>query len=671
MGVKAFRWSPLVAALLVSTTSVAHAADDESRVFDLGEIEVNAQGEAASDPSFVMRVDKEQMERTQSLDISEALKNEPGITLTSGGRRAESQLYIRGFDARQITLNVDGIPVYVPYDGNVDLSRFLTVDFESIVVTKGLGSLMYGPNSMGGTINLVTKRPDKDFSGSVNLDAITSTDKLYTNAQSAQLGGWFDKSFYATGGVARRSSDGFPLSGDFVGTAAQPAGDRVHADSDEVSGNIKLGFAPNAEDEYSLSYLQIDSDKMAPPYAGNQAGNLVWWDWPQWDKKSLYYIGHTSIGAGFIKTRAYYDQFHNKLTAYDDASMTTTKKNSSFRSAYEDASWGLIVEGGLPLAEHTLKTLLSYKDDKHTEIDLAKDGKPYDSPWLNYSSHTWAAGVEDVWKIAPKTDLTLGYRYDQHGVDQVQEYADKNKTQVKEMDAGGDQSADNLLLTLGHEIEGQRLYAGAALKTRFPTLKERYSYRLGKAIPNPNLDAEQVLNLEVGARGKLGMVGYQVSIYHADIDDAIESVTVNPGVTQLQNVGKATNQGVDLGFNIPLAEEWLFSANYSYLHRDLGDDKLVPTNTPKNQLFSTLAWMPSEKAEFDVDVEYAGSRQSSTDGTRPVDSYTLMNLRASYAVNKDLTLRGGLYNLFDSDYAITEGDPMPGRTLHLTMNYRF
>jgi len=167
------------------------------------------------------------------------------------------------------------------------------------------------------------------------------------------------------------------------------------------------------------------------------------------------------------------------------------------------------------------------------------------------------------------------------------------------------------------------------------------------------------------------MVGYQVSIYHADIDDAIESVTVNPGVTQLQNVGKATNQGVDLGFNIPLAEEWLFSANYSYLHRDLGDDKLVPTNTPKNQLFSTLAWMPSEKAEFDVDVEYAGSRQSSTDGTRPVDSYTLMNLRASYAVNKDLTLRGGLYNLFDSDYAITEGDPMPGRTLHLTMNYRF
>ena len=671
MRMKLFRVSLLSTALAGFMPVTVWAEGSGSAVFELGEIEVNAQGEAQSDPPFVMRVDKEHMEQFQALNISDALRNEPGITLTSGGRRAESQLYIRGFDARQITLNVDGIPVYVPYDGNVDLSRFLTADFEQVVVTKGLGSLMYGPNSMGGTINLVTKRPDKDFSGSVNLDLITTAEDLYTYAGSMQLGGWMSKQFYATGGLAGVSTDGFPLSDDFVGNAVQPSGSRVNADSNDVTANLKVGYVPNAKDEYTLSYMRIDSDKSAPPYAGSQPNNLVYWDWPQWDKQSVYYIGHTSVGDGFVKTRVYYDSFDNKLTAYDDASMTTTKKNSSFKSAYEDASWGAIIEGGLPIGEHMLKSLLSYKNDEHNETDLAKDGKKYDSPWLAYSSHTWSGGLEDVWALSKATDLTLGYRYDNYSVDQVQEYADSAKTQVKDTDTGGDDSSNNILLTLGHTIEGHRIYAGAALKSRFPTLKDRYSYRLGKAIPNPSLSQEDVVNLEVGARGKLGVFGYQVSIYHAQLEDAIESVTVKPGVTQLQNVGSATNQGVDLSFDVPLGDEVLFSTSYSYLDRSLSNAALVPTNTPKNQLLSTLAWMPNAKAELDVDFEYAGSRQTSTDGLRPVSSYNLFNLRSSYAVNKDLTLRAGIYNLLDKNYEITEGDPMPGRTLHLTMSYRF
>lgn len=70
-------------------------------------------------------------------------------------------LNVRGFDLRQIPFYIDGIPVYVPYDGYVDLSRFLTKNISAIDVSKGFSSLVYGTNSMGGAINLFTQKTNK------------------------------------------------------------------------------------------------------------------------------------------------------------------------------------------------------------------------------------------------------------------------------------------------------------------------------------------------------------------------------------------------------------------------------------------------------------------------------------------------------------------------------
>ena len=41
-----------------------------------------------------------------------------------GGARNEYNLLVRGFNARRVPVFMDGIPVYVPYDGEMDLGRF-------------------------------------------------------------------------------------------------------------------------------------------------------------------------------------------------------------------------------------------------------------------------------------------------------------------------------------------------------------------------------------------------------------------------------------------------------------------------------------------------------------------------------------------------------------------
>ncbi len=85
----------------------------------------------------------------------------------SGGRN-ELQVRVRGFDNRQVPVFYDGVPIYVPYDGNLDLGRFLTSNLASLEVSKGYTSLLQGPNQMGGSINLTTTKPKKDLEGNIS-----------------------------------------------------------------------------------------------------------------------------------------------------------------------------------------------------------------------------------------------------------------------------------------------------------------------------------------------------------------------------------------------------------------------------------------------------------------------------------------------------------------------
>lgn len=91
-------------------------------------------------------------ETIQSLDkqdVAHALSVVPGVVLQKSGNRNELQVKVRGFDSRQVPVFFDGVPVYVPYDGNLDLGRFLTSDVASVEVSKGYSSLLQGPNQMG------------------------------------------------------------------------------------------------------------------------------------------------------------------------------------------------------------------------------------------------------------------------------------------------------------------------------------------------------------------------------------------------------------------------------------------------------------------------------------------------------------------------------------------
>lgn len=101
-------------------------------------------------------------------NVADALSVVPGVSLQKSGGRNELQVRVRGFDNRQVPVFYDGVPIYVPYDGNLDLGRFLTSNLASLEVSKGYTSLLQGPNQMGGSINLTTTKPKKDLEGNIS-----------------------------------------------------------------------------------------------------------------------------------------------------------------------------------------------------------------------------------------------------------------------------------------------------------------------------------------------------------------------------------------------------------------------------------------------------------------------------------------------------------------------
>src|SRR5262249_40527912 len=100
------------------------------------------------------------------------------------------------------------------------------------------------------------------------------------------------------------------------------------------AGDRNAQAAAEQNDEYSVSDSNQQGEKGNPAYAGTDtAVRARFWQWPQWDKESFYFIGNKGLAArSYVRFRLYYDKFNNLIKAYDNATYTTQTLPSSFTS---------------------------------------------------------------------------------------------------------------------------------------------------------------------------------------------------------------------------------------------------------------------------------------------------------------------------------------------------
>lgn len=658
----------MLAVSLFASTSVAEEKKEDGGVFSLGKIEVTGKSEKQQSPA-ITTVSAEEMLEFDRKTVAEAANLIPGVTLSKVGGRNESMVYVRGFDVKHAPIFLDGIPIYVPYDGYPDLGRFFTYDLSELDISKGFASVLYGPNTMGGSINMISKRPAKAFEGNAGA-GYTSGDTYHAFANL----GTNQKRWYLQGSGSWSDSRTYELSDDYVprkvkGVIPEDGGSRNNAYQRDTKGTIKVGLTPNSSDEYALSYLYQHGAKGVPPYAGSNAnGALRYWQWPYWDKQSLYLNTNTAIGdKSYVKSRLFYDTFKNGLDIYTDSSYRII--TSGNKSWYDDYTLGGSIEAGTTLIPYNnIKLALHFKDDVHREQTTA-------SPKQRYEDRIYSIAAEDTITFTNKLSSVIGISYDSQSSEEAQDYNAVTAGGPKVLHdlPTGETSAVNPQGSLFYAFSDTgKAHASIAMKSRFPSIKDKYSYKFGTFIPNPDLKPEKSVNYEIGAEEVIaGLVKVKGSAFFIAVTDYIQAVTLTGSTSQNRNFGKVDRYGYELEALAPIGDKVETGCNYTYIYNDNRSNSLKITDIPEHKLYVYGKVSPVESIIILASAEYDSKRYSTTDGKYVAGEYVVVNTKVSYEAIKDLTLEAGINNLLDNNYALTEGYPEPGRTYFFQGRYRF
>ena len=143
---------------------------DDEEAFRPGEVRVI--GERPEDldsvPGSATTFEKEDIEGQTPISGNEVLRNAPGVHVRDEeGIGLRPNIGIRGLDpSRSRTLLVleDGVPISLAAYGEPEMYYAPAIErMERIELVKGSGSVLFGPQTIGGVLNYITPEPPEEF----------------------------------------------------------------------------------------------------------------------------------------------------------------------------------------------------------------------------------------------------------------------------------------------------------------------------------------------------------------------------------------------------------------------------------------------------------------------------------------------------------------------------
>jgi iron complex outermembrane receptor protein len=438
---------------------------DPTHPFHLGMTEVVVSSTLSALSPTAQSIAQKEIELHNATNDARAIDLTPGIEIANTvGRRNEAVFNLRGFSSQgRVPLYLDGIPIYVPYDGDLDLNRFLSSDVAEIEIAKGFSSPLLGPGALGGSVNIVSKEPTRSFEGQAAMGTYSGNGLLSSLRLATK-----QKSFFAQATLDWLQNDFVPLSGNFsypTGgyTYLQTGKYNCYPSSSTTNCNVpypltnqennsnsrdekwagRIGWTPRTADEYVFSYTNQKGQKGVPLYMGpdaaysfNKGSGAAFWLWPYWNKDSYYFLSNTGLGQeSAIKFRAFYDQFRNSIDMYDNNqydsmlsysfSSASASASGSEVSQYNDHADGASTEFTTRLIKNNLLGgSFFFKDDSHKELGIYPGAASYTTtgnlsaeynPVKELRSQQESLGLLDQITFTQRLHATIGFSADHIG----------------------------------------------------------------------------------------------------------------------------------------------------------------------------------------------------------------------------------------------------------------
>ncbi len=592
--------------------------------------------------SSVSVIDRDEIEARQAIFVVDLLKDIPGFIVSrSGSIGAQTQVRIRGAEANQVLVLIDGIEANDPAGNDEFAFQDLTTwDVERIEVVRGPQSALWGSDALAGVINIITRQPTTELAaeGSAELGAFDSSS--FGGRFAGPLGGvraGLSLSRFDTNGdnSSRTGSenDGYENTTGTLTLAANPA------------DNLELDFVGR----YTSTTKQFDGTDFISTGLPTDTGDV------------------TDVALGYFRTGGTLRLAGGRWTQRARATWTTTDTDNRNESGangstgadkygiYYQTTWQFTPEA--PGSTGNAVTLAL--DRERQEFSQRAPASPYGDPNQDQKLDNTSVALELLLSPFARTSLSLSGRYD-------------DNSQFENVATG------RATLAWTARSAGTRLHAAVGSGQKAPTFIERFGYFPDQFLGNPALKPEKSRGWEAGLDQPVldGKASIGATYFADRLENEIDGFAFDADTflfTARNLDGTSRRKGVEVTAKTDISSTLRFSGSYTYTDATQPDPvtgaDIREIRRPRHSASLNGDWRFLDgRAALNANVTYVGERTDTFFEVAPpygtetirLHSYSLASLAASYRLTGNARVYARVENLLNEDYEDVYGYNTPG-----------
>lgn len=580
-----------------------------------------------------------------------------------------TSIAIRGFRSETHGIDLRG-HILVLIDGRRagtgNLSKLLTKNIERIEIINGPAGVQYGSAAMGGVINIITKRGNKN--GSIYIEqGFGSYDFLETTLGGSGLYKSIDFSFSGTESTANdyHTSEGtYENTGYGLNNLNLNLG-YTFFKNHRLGLNIKKfnGYDIGLTNQYEHTYLYKDdkSEKILKSFDIDYEGNY-----------------------NFGEIRFKYFKGEDKNTFYDE------KKDDYYGSANEN-EYKTDFEGSqfiLGAGKKVFRVTAGIDYNKYKTQNRNSDSVAPYSPDSEYKN----LGIFVLPKLSFLKDkfiLNAGIRYDDFNL-KIKDTPLRDDIKSRDEDFNNTIYSAGAVYRFSKNFKMRANYGEAFIIPQADQMNADYSVWGTPYKGNPDLDPEKSNTYEAGFDYNKSGIDLGFTYFYTKYKDKIQTVFKDSYYTW-ENVGKATISGMEMNFQFDMGEyfekSYIFApyVNVIYLDDYTDEEKdehllyISRINASYGIYFLHPEYGTSLRLNFaytsEQDITYYNPDTWKSEKME-LNDFTVATLSLEqklYTDEKigDFYFSGKIDNLFEEKYEYVKGYPMPERNYKAFVKYEY
>jgi len=595
----------------------------------------------------------------KSADLGEALfKQSPSVSLVRRSGIA-NDIRVRGQKKDNISVTIDGAKVHGACPNRMDppISHVLTNNVDYIEINEGPFNVEdFGV--LSADIKVHTIKPEEGFEGEVNLGAGSFG---YQKAAINLRGGSKDIRFLLSASTENGGQYEDGNGDDFVG---------------QIDRNIKEGLvSPTAQyqDKYKdldaftkktlmakMFWNITDNQELKLSYTANRSDDILYPSSKMdalYDDSDIYNLEYIAKDLGKYSKELYVQAYQSEVEHPMSTKYRVLGAKMYMTHALTTQTQGAKIKNSFDLDNHTVTVGLDYSlrnwDGGYYKNDNPLPATKFHSIW-DVDTENTAFFVEDSIHMGQVT-LDLGLRYDRTDIDSA------NPTQA----SNNYDELNGFALATYQANKTTKYFAGIGKSSRVPDAKELYWVgSMGNVIGTDDLKNTVNYEVDIGVEKQYENTTLKAKVFYSKLQDyiAYNASNVNmmgASVNAYENVD-ATLYGFDLSGTYVATESLYFDYGMAY-QRGEKDTPLrgqVGTDMPDIAPFkfnAAVNYDVWDKLSLRAEVIASDSWDNIDyeNGEQVLDSYTVVNLRASKGFGQNFEVLVGIDNVFDSTYTVS------------------